>query len=333
MQYFVSKNHDRLNRRRFAPEMVSNRLCLNPSYPVTLGAGASRLSVMLDSGAFQDLQTHERLSYQGALDRQLNFEDKQDFFANYLVSYDRIVDESPTIQGVRKKRRVDEQTADRYVEETINAAKFLADQREDLAPRRLILSNQGVSPDQYIDCIKEVLRFAEPSDVIGLGGFCIIGQVPRFVPDYFEVLQRAIPLIKKKRIRRVHIFGVGVFKLLVKTHVMCSQAGIVPSYDTSSLELNAVFGRTLQPDIHNIGPAGVHLTNVFSKEDKYRLYHPCDWALLNIKVVNQFWKELNKLYPLPEIDDGLGSSALTRSASQRPEGVRAGGAVPTDVTG
>lgn len=303
MQYFVSKNHDRLNRKTFEPEKFSSRICLNPSYPVTLGGRTSNLTVMLDSGAFQDIQSEDRLSYSAALDRQLEFERDQDIFANYLVSYDRIVDESPTVQGERKKRRVGSQTADRYVRETIDAAKYLSDQREDLEPRRLILSNQGVSPDQYIGCVKETLKFAEPGDVIGFGGFCIIGQVPRYTQDYFEVLKRSLPLLKKKKIKRIHVFGVGVFKVLIKTHVLCSRAGITPSYDTSSLELNAVFGRTFHPDTKGIGPAGVHLTNVFAKEDKYELYHPCDWALLNINIVNQFWRELNKIYPLPEAEN------------------------------
>jgi hypothetical protein len=303
MQYFVSKNHDRLNKRTFAPERVANRICLNPSYPVTLGGRSSSLSIMLDSGAFQDIRTQDRLTFEGALQRQLDFERDQDFFANYLVSYDRIVDESPTVQGQRKKRRVVGQTADRYVQETVDAAKYLADQRDNLSPRRLILSNQGVSPDQYIDCVKEVLKFAEPSDVIGFGGFCIIGQIPKYTADYFEVLKRALPLLRRRRIRRIHIFGVGVFKVLIKTHVICSRVGITPSYDTSSLELNAVFGRAFHPDVAGVGAAGVHLTNVFSKEDKYEFYHPRDWAMLNIKVVTEFWRELNRLYPLPDDDN------------------------------
>lgn len=300
MQYFVSKNHDKLNRRVFNPETKVNRICLNPKYNVTLGNRADSVDVLLDSGAFQDIKKSERLTCQGALERQLNFEDKVGFFSKYIVSYDRIVDESPTVHGERKKRRVGLSMAEKYVQETIDAAKYLADERDELEPRRLVLSNQGINPDQYIRGLKEVLKFAEPRDVIGLGGFCIIGQIPRYVKDYYAVLERALPLLKVKKIRRLHVFGVGVFKVLIRTHVLCWKYGIIPSYDTSSLELNAVYGRSFQADHEGIGPQGVHLTTVFEKKDKYRLYHPRDWALFNIEQVNNFWEGLNKLYPLPK---------------------------------
>jgi hypothetical protein len=313
MQYFVSKNHNRLNHRLFSPETVVDKICLNPKYGVSLGDRSDSVEVLLDSGAFQDIKKSERLTYQGALNRQLAFEDRTGFQSKFLVSYDRIVDESPTVHGERKKRRVNLTTADSYVQQTIDAAKFLADQRDDLYPRRLVLSNQGVTPDQYIGCLKETLKFAEPTDVIGLGGFCIIGQIPRFTKDYFEVLERALPLLRKKGVRRLHIFGVGVFKTLIRTHVQCWRYGVTPSYDTSSLELNAVYGRAFSPDHQGIGPDGVHLTTVFDRKDKYVMYHPRDWAMLNIEVVNEFWTRLNKLYPI-DGDDQSGRRPAIRSA-------------------
>jgi len=304
MEYYVSKNHDRLNERVFAPETLTDKLCLNPKYRVTLNRPSEQVNILLDSGAFQDIKQEQRLTFHEALDRQLEYEKQVGFVSKFLVSYDRIVDESPTVQGKRLKRRVSKGKSERYVEETINAAKFLSDSRRELKPRRLILSNQGVTPDQYIDCVKEVLRISEPDDVIGLGGFCIIGQVPKFTDDYFQVLKKVLPLAKRNGIRRVHMFGVGVFKVLVKTHVMCQKYGIVPSYDTSSLEFNAVFGKVLSPDVENIGPAGIHLRKVFTKEDKYELYHPRDWAMLNIQMANFFWEKLNDLYPLQDENNG-----------------------------
>jgi queuine/archaeosine tRNA-ribosyltransferase len=300
MEYFVSKNHNTLNKRVFAPETITNRLCLNPKYGVYLQSPPAQMNILLDSGAFQDRERSQRLSFNDALDRQLRYEQHLGFVSKYIVSYDRIVDESPIVQGKRRKRRVSRRTADRYVEETIDAAKFFADQRRDLKPRRLVLSNQGVNPDQYVDCVKETLSFSHPSDVIGMGGFCIIGQVPKYTEDYFETLERTLPLLRKSGVKRLHLFGVGVFKVLIKTHVMCQKYGIIPSYDTSSPEFNAVFGKVFSPDIDFEGPEGVHLRKVFDKGDKYRLYHPRDWAMLNIQMVNIFWDKLNELYPLPE---------------------------------
>jgi queuine/archaeosine tRNA-ribosyltransferase len=303
VEYYVSKVHNKLNRRRFSPETITTRLCLNPKYNVELVRPADEMKIFLDSGAFQDLRNEDRISFEGALSRQLTFEKKVGFESSYIVSYDRIVDESPTIQGKRKKRRVGPKTADRYVDETINAAKYLADQREELRPRKLVLSNQGVHPKQYIECVKEVLSFAEPGDVLGMGGFCIIGQVPHFAEDFFEVLESILPLMKKRQVKRLHVFGVGVFKVLIRAQVLCHKHGVIPSYDTASLELNAVFGKSFTPDVNDIGPRGVHLTQVFARRDKYKLYHPRDWAILNIRTVNFFWDRLNELYPVSEAED------------------------------
>lgn len=300
MEYYVSKVHNRLNKRPFTPEKYTDKLCLNPKYNVALSRPGDEISVLLDSGAFQDLHADQRLSSAAALDRQLAYEKKVGFESRFIVSYDRIVDESPTVQGIRRKRRVGRKTSEEYVEETISAAKFLADHRKELRPRRLVLSNQGVTPEQYLGCLKEVLRFSEPKDVIGLGGFCIIGQVPRYTKDYFEVLETVLPRMKRRRIRRVHLFGIGVFKVLIRTHILCHRYGIIPSYDTASLEFNAVFGKAFKPDLLGEGPEGVHMTQVFAKRDKYELYHPRDWAHVNIQTASFFWDQLNGLYPISQ---------------------------------
>ena len=257
------------------------------------------MNILLDSGAFQDIEGDRRLSFSGALDRQLEYEDRHGFTSKFIVSYDRIVDESPTVQGKRLKRRVGPKTSAKYVDETINAAKYLADNRKDLRPRRLVLSNQGVNPNQYSGCIEEVLGFADKDDVIGLGGFCIVGQIPKYASDYYEVLNGLLPKLKARHIHRIHVFGMGVFKILIKTHVLCHKYGITPSYDTSSLEVNAVFGKVFSPDVSGMGPKGIHVSHVFDRKDKYELYHPRDWAMLNIEMVNTFWERMNQLYPLP----------------------------------
>lgn len=296
MYYYVSKNHSNLNGRIYAPEKYTSRICLNPIYNVKLTKKANKLDIMLDSGAFQDLNDRQRLSFQGALDRQIDFEEKVGFKANYIVSYDRMVDETPTVQGHREKRRVGKVRAERYVRDTVDAAKFMADSRKELKGRTLVLSNQGINPKQYLQCVKEILEFAEPSDIIGFGGFCIIGRIPSLEEDYFKTLANALPLIKEKKIKRIHLFGVGVFKVLLRTQALCYKYGIDPSYDTSSLEMNAVYGRVFHHDLNNIGPAGVHMSKVFYQEDKYKLYHPVDWALINVRTANFFWNEVNKLY-------------------------------------
>lgn len=158
MQFFVSKNHNNLNRKPFSPETETSRICLNPKYGVRLTKPPKSLEILLDSGAFQDINDQMRLTFEGALDRQLAFENRVGFTSKYIVSYDRIVDETFNEDGKRVKSRVDGRTARRYVDQTVDAAKFLADHRKELKPRRLVLSNQGVSAGQYTRCVREVCR-------------------------------------------------------------------------------------------------------------------------------------------------------------------------------
>lgn len=301
MQYYVSKNHNRLNGRQFSPEMMHNRICLNPKYAASVSPAAKDTMVLLDSGAFQDRNSEARLSFSGALTRQLEFEDKQGFRSELIVSYDRLVDEEEGASG-RNKHRVSSQVANAYVEETINAAKFLADQRDDLAPRQLVLSCQGISLDQYVECVKEVLSFATADDAIGLGGFCIIGQKKRLCSQYYAILEQVLPLIKEHGINRLHLFGVGYFPPLVRTHAMCRQYGIQPSYDTSSYEFNGVIGRVFNP----LAPG---VSQVFRKDDKHYLYHPAEIAKMNIRLVANFWAELDRLPILDEPGAGTKGAA------------------------
>lgn len=313
MRLYISKTHDRLNGQPFKPETINRNICLNPLYKATV---SDKTNVLLDSGAFQDVKTVHRLSFQAALNRQLKFEEEQGFNSELLVSYDRLVDEKYDKQLGQIKQRVSYRTAEKYVEETIDAAKFLVDQRSDLKPRRLVLSNQGVSVYQYLKCVKEILKFSNKTDIIGFGGFCIVGLKPYLKRQYYDVLQKSLPLIKKKGVTRVHIFGIGTFDVLVRTHFLCRSYGIEPSYDTSAYELRGIMGQVCNPsevvahsDIDSQKcplcktlvkmPAKklekMRLSQTFFKEDKFCLYPPVDTAMFNIKLVNYFWEELNKI--------------------------------------
>ena len=108
---------------------------------------------------------------------------------------------------------------------------------------------------------------------------------------YFEILERAGKILHEKRFKRVHIFGVGKFNLLVRSYLILRKYGIETSYDTSTYEINGVHGSLFNP-------YDFRLTQIFSKDKKYQLYHPAEIALLNIKIINQFWENLNKLYPI-----------------------------------
>lgn len=168
---------------------------------------------VVDSGAFTDVMEDRRLTAEAALDRQLAWETTASekwsapFVAERLVSYDRLIDEKWT-NGERHKRRWSVVEGEGAVAETIEAAQYLAGQRERLAPRRLILSCQGVDAYQYQECAAEVLKLARPDDWIGLGGWCILGMRQRWMPTFWQTLRLVLPMIVASGVQHVHIFGV-----------------------------------------------------------------------------------------------------------------------------
>jgi hypothetical protein len=241
---YVSKNHSRLNGRPFVPESITEYLCLNPYYKCQLERPAK---VLTDSGAFQDVDGNKRLTFEDALNRQLQYEKKVGYTSEYLVSYDRLVDEQ-LIDGSKQKQRWEEDAAEGAVEETVAAAEFLANKREDLRPRKLILSCQGVTIEQYIRCAKRMMPLFTEEDCFGFGGFCIIGQRQRSVcvdgmkyPEQFvQIFEKVAPLLKRFHIRRAHIFGVSYLPALRQIVPIANKNGIELSIDTSSIERNSV---------------------------------------------------------------------------------------------
>src|SRR5262245_31071942 len=124
---------------------------------------------LLDSGAFSD-PPERRLTPEQALERQLAWEQRaaggSDWRVEAVVSLDRLIDETG-LDGRRQKRRWTLEAAESAVHETVEAAHYLASQRERLAPRQLVLACQGVDSEQYADCAAGVLDVAQPGDWIG----------------------------------------------------------------------------------------------------------------------------------------------------------------------
>ena len=291
MMYFASKTNNSLNGLEYSPELLPIPVCVNPYYNVQVKGEAP---FMIDSGAFQDVSSDSRLSFEDALNRQLEFEktltpDGRPAYG--IVSYDRLVDEQ--YDGNNQfKDRVSYEVGEDYVAETVAAAKYLSSKRDELRPRKLILSCQGTTTEQYIGCLKEILKVATPDDIIGLGGFCIISKSKRYKRQFYEVINQAFPLIAEHEITRVHIFGVGIISVLVQADVLGRTYGIECSYDTSSYEVNAVFGRIFDPDHYQ-------LTNTFTKRQKKNGYVPPILALFNISMVKDFWIKLKGM-PIPD---------------------------------
>lgn len=196
------------------------------------------LNAYLDSGAFSD-PPERRLTPEGALDRQLAWEYKASekwgshWQASGLVSYDLLIDEV-WANGKRHKRRWSIKDADRAVTETIDAARYLAGQRDRLSPRRLILSAQGVDAIQYRECIQEVLAIAQPGDIIGFGGWCILGRFKSWLPEFWRTLQATLPLVAANGNQDIHIFGVLYQPALGGLLWLADRYGLSVSTDSSA---------------------------------------------------------------------------------------------------
>jgi hypothetical protein len=199
---------------------------------------AGPLRGLLDSGAFTD-PPHKRLMPEQALDRQLAWELiasgkwSAPFQAHGLVSYDLLIDET-WIASERHKRRWSVQQAESAVRTTVEAAAYLASQRDRLAPRRLILSAQGVDALQYAECAAGVLRHAQQSDWFAFGGWCILGRFTRMLPVFWQTLHLVLPMVKVAGLRHVHIFGVLYLPALGGLLHLADHYGLTVSTDSTA---------------------------------------------------------------------------------------------------
>lgn len=191
-----------------------------------------------DSGAFQD-SWGDRLNFQQALDRQRRHADKYHYTDKIIwrVSYDLLIDEVWQA-GVRTKRRWTVEQAKSAVSETIAAAAFLKANNSEDYP--LCLSVQGVDAAQYMDCAKEIVPMLDLSrDTLGLGGWCIIGKMPKvMMPVFRDSMAQLIPYAAKQGVKRFHIFGVIYPTALGELLWLCNQHGIELSTDSASPACN-----------------------------------------------------------------------------------------------
>src|SRR5262249_10197144 len=151
---------------------------------------------LLDSGAFSD-PPERRPTPEQALERQLAWEQRaageSDWRAEAVVSLARLIGGTWS-DGKRQKRRWTLEAAESAVRETVEAAHFLASQRDRLAPRKLVLACQGVDAAQYADCAAGVLEVAQPGDWLGLGGWCLLGRAKRLLPEFERMIMAGLPV-------------------------------------------------------------------------------------------------------------------------------------------
>jgi hypothetical protein len=193
--------------------------------------------VLQDSGAFSDaclllrqgerdlctLKQH-RLSFKEALVRQerhaevCGYTHQIEARASYDVLIDETWTEDTTGLITRMKKRWSETDAALAVDETVAAAAYLDQHRNGLP---CVMSAQGVTPQQYLRCVERLMPYVRDKDIVGLGGWCILGLRRSLMPVFRQTMLLVIPFLKKEGVKRVHIWGVCYAEALAELLYLC----------------------------------------------------------------------------------------------------------------
>ncbi len=201
------------------------------------------VQVLQDSGAFGEPMSAgraARLSFADALKRQQAHAARYDYAHKiaYQASYDLLVDhrlsEAAYLSGAFRRSilRCAESDGEEAVEVTIRAARFL-DQHRHHDGYPLALNVQGVTPEQYLRCVQAVVPLLRGGDMLGLGGWCVLGRLPRMMGDFLQTLALVMPFLARESVSRVHLYGCIYTPALAAALAMCDQYGIMLSNDSA----------------------------------------------------------------------------------------------------
>jgi len=207
-------------------------------------------AVLQDSGAFSDgpgtrLTCEQALRRQETHAEQYGYADQIAAHASYDLLIDEMWSEDEAGGGLfrRHKRRWTEAAAEEAVEETVQAARFLA------APAHrngipCVLSAQGVTPSQYLRCVQQIVPLLQDGDLLGLGGWCVVGKFPaQLLPLFRETMALVIPWLGREGIRRVHLWGVIYAPALADLLWLCDQYQVRLSTDSIGPAVRPALGR------------------------------------------------------------------------------------------
>jgi hypothetical protein len=243
IRFYCGINERTWNHHPVAPGAYA---CIAPVYgrtsrtkTVNVVCVPADTEVIQDSGAFSD-GPGQRLPVEAALERQIAHAQTFGYGAHvtHRASYDLLIDEK-WIGERRHKARWSEADAALAVEETVRAAAYLAHHRHGM---RAILSAQGVSPQQYLGCVEDIVPLLEEGDMLGLGGWCILGKFPSLMAVFCETMRRVFPFLARERVTWIHSWGVCYAPALQVLAWLCSEYGIRLSTDSAHPSLHPVFG-------------------------------------------------------------------------------------------
>jgi len=277
--FYASKNRDTLNGKPFAPESITGRIMVNPHYSnITVPSG---VKVIVDSGAFQLKFMKDRpdpsvsFGMQMAMERKIALRSGYPFRFEAVVIFDMLagVDEA-IVDGVRVKKRGTEETARYAIEETLKSAVYY-DKHRCAFDGKIVFVAQGVTPDQYVgECVLPLMDIMRSDDWFAFGGFCIIGKNRSLKPVFVETFRKALPVLKIKGVKRLHLLGVTVSDMVEFAFKEARKEGFEISTDSSSIEVNSVLGKVWDEETKKF-------VKVYGKEDKKVNYHPRDLAYVN----------------------------------------------------
>ena len=203
--------------------------------------------VLLDSGAFTDGPSL-RLDFDSALRRQMRHAKKYKYAeqVEWVVAYDQLIDEK-WVDGIRYKSRWQPDEAEDAITITIGACRHYAERKELIADSlghamSLVLPIQGVNAKQQSRCAATIVSLLESDDILGLGGWCILGMQQRWMPEFWRSMWEIIPMVGRAGVQRVHIFGVMLAKALGGLLWLCGQYGIQLSTDSAGPSKRPAFG-------------------------------------------------------------------------------------------
>lgn len=234
IRFYCGVNEKNWNHHPVAPGKYA---CIAPVYgrtertkrvnSVRVPAGCQ---IIQDSGAFSD-GPGQRLCIEAALDRQIQHAETYGYAAQvtHRASYDLLIDEK-WAGGHRHKERWSELDAQDAVAETIRAAAYLARYRRGISA---ILSIQGVSAKQYLACAQQVVPLVEADDILGLGGWCILGKRRSLFPIFCDTMALLFPFLGREGIKWVHLWGSCWWMALEVIVWYAAQYGIKVSVDSA----------------------------------------------------------------------------------------------------
>ena len=151
----------------------------------------------------------------------------------YRASYDLLVDHRMAVEDGSSRRKIVRCSGPDGIEAvdvTIRAARFLAKHRNGVP---LALNAQGSTPEQYLHCVQQIVPLLQDSDVLGLGGWCIIGRYPSMMQSFLETLALVIPFAAREGVKRVHIYGNIFTPSLAALLSICDHYNISMSTDSA----------------------------------------------------------------------------------------------------